>query len=70
MTAASLHLEATIPNLILHEHFTYAIKPANIEICRQDYQPVNGYFAVPNLPGLGIELNDEVVYQSPHVKVS
>jgi len=68
-TAASLQLEAAIPNFLIHEHHTYAIKSWNRELCIQDYQPVNGQFSVPDLPGIGIELNDEIVYRSPNVKV-
>ena len=68
-TAASLQLEAAIPNFLIHEHHTYAIKSWNRELCIQDYQPVNGKFSVPDLPGIGIELNDEIVYRSPNVKV-
>jgi galactonate dehydratase len=38
-------------------------------LCIQDYQPVNGKFVVPDLPGIGIELNDDIVKRSPHVIV-
>ncbi len=31
--------------------------------------PVNGKFKVPDLPGIGIELNDELVKRSPNVTV-
>ena len=68
-TAAALQLEAAIPNFLIHEHHTYAIKSWNRELCIQDYQPVNGQFVVPDLPGIGIELNDEIVKRSPHVVV-
>ena len=68
-TAASLQLEAAIPNFLIHEHHTYAIKHWNRELCIQDYQPVNGRFQVPDLPGIGIELNDEIVKRSPNVTV-
>lgn len=68
-TAASLQLEAAIPNFLIHEHHTYAIKHWNRELCLQDYQPINGKFTVPDLPGLGIELNDEIVKRSPNVTV-
>ncbi len=68
-TAAALHLETAIPNFLIHEHHTYAIKPWNRELCIQDYQPKNGIFVAPELPGLGIELNDEVVNRSPKVVV-
>ncbi len=68
-TAAALQLEAAIPNFLIHEHHTYAIKHWNRELCLQDYQPVNGRFKVPDLPGIGIELNDKVVNRSPKVTV-
>lgn len=69
-TAASLHLETAIPNFLIHEHHTYAIKDWNRELCLQDPQPKNGVFKVTEVPGIGIELNDEIVKRSPHVKVS
>jgi galactonate dehydratase len=68
-TAASLQLEAAIPNFLIHEHHTYAIKSWNRELCIQDYQPVNGKFKVPDLPGIGIELNDKIVKRSPHITI-
>jgi galactonate dehydratase len=68
-TAASLHLETAIPNFIIHEHHTYAIKDFNRELCIQDPQPVDGFFHVSEEPGLGIELNDEVMKNSPKVEV-
>ena len=68
-TAASLHLETAIPNFLIHEHHTYAIKDWNRELCIQDPQPINGFFEVSETPGIGIELNDELVYRSPHMEV-
>lgn len=70
VTAAALQLEAVIPNFFIHEHHTRALKNHNIEICLQNYQPKKGVFEIPDLPGLGIELNDAVVSKSPYVKVS
>lgn len=60
-TAAALQLEAVIPNFLIHEHHTYALKDDNIRLCRQNYQPKNGYFEAPRTPGLGIELNEDAV---------
>ncbi len=68
-TAAALQVEAVIPNFLIHEHHTRSLKAHNRELCLQDYQPVRGRYAVPDLPGLGIELNDEVVMRSPRVVV-
>lgn len=68
-TAAALQLEAVIPSFQIHEHHVIAIKPGNREICVQDYQPQNGKFDVPDLPGLGLELNQTVISRSPCVVV-
>jgi galactonate dehydratase len=68
-TAAALQLEAVIPNFQIHEHHVNSIKPGNRELCVQDYQPQNGRFAVPDLPGLGLELNESVISRSPCVLV-
>ena len=59
--AAALQVEATIPNFIIHEHHTYALKQAVKDLCTNDYQPENGKYKVPDLPGLGQELNEDVV---------
>lgn len=68
-TAVSLHLETAIPNFYIHEHHTYALKDWNRELCLQDYQPINGFMTVPELPGIGIELNDKVVMKSKAFEV-
>lgn len=59
IVAATLHLEAAIPNFIIHEHHRDSLVPRNIEICKYDYQPVNGKYQVPELPGIGQEISDE-----------
>ncbi|MFH1640308.1 MAG: mandelate racemase/muconate lactonizing enzyme family protein [Chloroflexota bacterium] len=58
-SAVAMQMEAAIPNFIIHEHTTLLLRPAIQEICTTSYQPVKGNFAVPDLPGLGIELNDK-----------
>ena len=68
-TAAALQLEAVIPNFQIHEHHVNALKPGNRELCIPDYQPQKGRFTIPDLPGLGLELNDSVISQSPCVVV-
>lgn len=68
-TAAALHLETAIPNFLIHEHHTHATKRYNVELCDIDLQPVAGYFTVPEGPGLGLSLNDEVVNRSPKATV-
>lgn len=60
-TAISLQLEAVIPNFLIHEHHTNALKDYMKGICIQNYQPENGKFTIPDLPGFGIELDEKFV---------
>lgn len=60
-TAAALQIEAVIPNFIIHEHHQAALVKENRAMCKYDYQPKNGYFEVPELPGIGQELTDEAI---------
>lgn len=41
---------------------------SNIKLCKYDYQPVNGRFKVPDLPGLGQELSDFVLNDRENVR--
>ncbi len=59
--AASLHLEASIPNFVIHEHHVINRSKMNIDLGTHDYQPVDGYCAVPELPGLGQELSEQAM---------
>lgn len=68
-TAAALQLEAVIPNFQIHEHHVNSLKWGNRELCLQDYQPQNGRYSVPDLPGLGLELNEAVISRLPSVVV-
>ncbi|MCH5143704.1 mandelate racemase/muconate lactonizing enzyme family protein [Desulfovibrio sp. UIB00] len=69
LTAASLHLEAVIPNFTIHEHHVYNLHGYNKRLCKYDYQPVNGMFSVPELPGLGNELTPCVFEEGTLVTV-
>jgi L-alanine-DL-glutamate epimerase-like enolase superfamily enzyme len=60
-TAASLQLEATIPNFIIHEMHTASMKTCIRELCVEDYVPLNGKYQVPDLPGLGLTLNEDIM---------
>ncbi|MEL7647255.1 MAG: mandelate racemase/muconate lactonizing enzyme family protein [Sedimentibacter sp.] len=64
-TAAALQLEAVIPNFVIHEHHQMALVKDNIDLCKYDYQPKNGYFEIPERPGIGQELTDETIKNSP-----
>ena len=57
----ALHLEASIPNFIIHEHHIANTTSGTIAECIYDYQPVNGYFTVPDLPGIGQDISPEAI---------
>ena len=68
--AAALHLEAAIPNFAIHEHHVTHLSQANSSLGKYDYQPVDGYCAIPDLPGLGQELSEKAEKTAHiHVKV-
>jgi L-alanine-DL-glutamate epimerase-like enolase superfamily enzyme len=62
--AAALQLEAVIPNFVIHEHHSGALLPHNINSCKYDYQPKDGYYETPCLPGIGQELTEETIKAS------
>ncbi|SDD99815.1 mandelate racemase/muconate lactonizing enzyme family protein [Sporomusa acidovorans] len=66
-TAAALQVEAAIPNFLIHEQHSFALLDYNIKTCKYDYQPVNGYFDVPDLPGIGQELSEETMKAFPPI---
>jgi len=63
-TAAALHIEAAIPNFIIHELHRYALLDANTKTCKYNYMPQKGMYEVPELPGLGQELTEETLRAS------
>ncbi|SDF29921.1 mandelate racemase/muconate lactonizing enzyme family protein [Sporomusa acidovorans] len=63
-TAVALQMEAAIPNFQIHELHRYALLDANTKSCKYNYQPQNGYYDVPELPGIGQELTEETIQAS------
>lgn len=59
--AAALQVEAAIPNFLIHEHHQRALGKESRESCIHDYQPFNGRYSVPNLPGIGQEPTEEAM---------
>ena len=65
LTAANLHLAACTPNFKIQEHFNdfadefvKAAAPGLPEV-------IDGYFALPTAPGLGVELNTDFIAEHP-----
>lgn len=56
--AASLHLEAAIPNFGIHEHHFRTTQACINVLGKYELLPENGRYTVPDRPGLGQELSD------------
>jgi galactonate dehydratase len=65
-TAATLHVAATIPNLLIQEAFHEFDVPWRSKIVG-DWNPVhNGIIEPPEGPGLGVSLNEDVIKDYPY----
>lgn len=64
-TAAALHLAACTHNFKIQEHFNDFAEPFVKESAPGLPEVVDGYFALPTGPGLGIQFNEEVVRAHP-----
>jgi len=68
--AAALHMEASIPNFIIHEVHHNSVLDINVDSCTRDYQPTKGVMPLPEGPGLGQELTAETIAISDVVTVN
>ena len=60
LTAAALHLNAFMRRSVFLE-FNVTSGPLSREICRNPIQMRDGYVAVPQSPGLGVEVNESTI---------
>src|SRR5207253_5836830 len=60
-TAAALHLAAATPNFKILEHFNDFVDPFVSEAARGIPAVADGAFPLPTAPGLGIEIDEEVI---------
>jgi L-alanine-DL-glutamate epimerase-like enolase superfamily enzyme len=67
--AVAIQFEAALPNFIIHEHNHCAFLQTNKDLCIHDYQPVNGHFAIPELPGLGNEFSEKALSEGEKITV-
>ena len=65
ITAASLHLDTSIPNFITQE-YTKGDESEAFAVYKVAYQREGGYIPIPEAPGLGIELDDSLIDQNPY----
>ena len=69
-TAASVQVDCCIPNFIIQEWFPYReAENYALVVEAMEFQVEDGAMPVPTKPGLGIELNDEVIARYPCVRV-
>ena len=67
--AAALQLEAVIPNFCIHEHHGVALWEAGLDSAKYRHLPKNGFFEVPDLPGIGQELSEQAMAEAVHVHI-
>ena len=65
ITAASLHLDTSIPNFITQE-YTKGDESEDFAVYKVAYQREGGYIPIPEAPGLGIELDDSLIEKNPY----
>jgi len=64
-TAASIQLATCIPNFVMLEGVWEWDVPWRSEVVTEPFTVHNGYVEVPNRPGLGVELDEEVISKHP-----
>ncbi len=64
ITAASLHLDASIPNFVTQE-YTKGDESDRFAVYKVAYQREGGYIPIPDVPGLGVELDDSLIEATP-----
>jgi galactonate dehydratase len=65
LTAASLHLAACTPNFKIQEHFNDFADVEVLQAAPGLPPVVDGYFALPTAPGLGVSLDVDFVAERP-----
>ncbi len=67
-TAVCLQLAACVPNFLIQEHFDPFNEPWTQELATwtPSLNPENGHLSIPTAPGLGLDLNLDVVREHPY----
>jgi galactonate dehydratase len=69
LTAANLHLAAAMPNFKIQEHFNDFAEAFVKDAAPGNPEVVDGYFALPSGPGLGVKLNTDVLERHPRKRI-
>ncbi len=65
-SAACVHLNASLPNFLIHEFFDEFNEPWERDLVTNPVEAEEGFIEVPHGPGLGIDLNFEEVARHPY----
>lgn len=68
-TAAALHFAASTPNFKIQEHFNDFADEWVKQAAPGNPEVIDGYFALPQGPGLGVTLNEETVREHPQQRI-
>ena len=68
-TAAALHFAASTPNFKILEHFNDFAEDWVKQAAPGNPEVQDGYFALPQGPGLGVKLDEEVICEHPQQKI-
>ncbi|MGN8817975.1 mandelate racemase/muconate lactonizing enzyme family protein [Oribacterium sp. HCP28S3_H8] len=68
-TDVAIQLECTLPNFIIHEHHVCNRSDTSVGLTKYNRQPVNGYFEIPDLPGIGNEFLRSAIEKATFYKV-
>ncbi len=65
-TSVNAHIHASIPNFLIQENFDDFLEPWTWDLLRGVPRVWDGFVEIPDLPGLGIELNEKEVAKHPY----
>ena len=68
-TAAALQVEATLPNFVIHEEHNANLCSNFKTAGKYLYEPHNGYYEIPELPGIGQELSEDFMETAKKVVI-
>ena len=69
VTAAALHLDTSIPNFITQEYTTGDEEPRHA-VFKTSWKRDGGYVPISEQPGLGVELDEDLIDQTPYEPIN
>ena len=66
-TVASMHLDAAMPNFLIQEYHAEFYEPHYFEVFEGLPRQKNGYVDLPQGPGLGLTINEDVIAAHPYM---